>query len=494
MMAQLDRPATRLLAALPAALLASSLVLLHPLLSGADEPVKKPYAEMRDQGIHYLKLGKRSLALQSLEQSWRSGGQEDEKLVLVLAKLHQEDGNIERVFQLLDAGLQTDRIASYKEQLGTLFGRVQLDPVPGAASRKEGRLAIVPEEPIINPEKKAYFASLQQGVLAGKVKLPLELILPTGRYRVNGRPLEALGAGKTCVEVPFYKLTVMTGSSQGKRGHATAPLLEGELGLGELRIIDLANSATAADAITETATREPSLLVAIGLEAAQRAYKDLRSVPLLMLDVDEREGERIVRRHRQATAVWSDIPRRRLFEKARELLPSVGRVGVVLNRDRSWVTYEAVLAERPEGMRLVPALVTSKGGIAANLLRLRPHIDALWILPDPQLFDPRAVYLIAAWSYREKIPLLVEELDLVNQGAMLGASVRWEDVLALGVRQARKLLWEELHPSSVPAVRVEEPSWGLNLAVSRHLGVEVTSKLLETLATRSEEVPLTRAP
>jgi len=459
----------------------------------AEKPIKKSYAELRDQAIHYLKFGKRTLAQETLEEAWRLGGRNDDKLILVLAKLYQEDGNIDRVFEIIDAGPQTERIDVFRAQLKTLYGRVLLEPLPGASTQRAGHLSLIPDAPIINQEKKSYFASLQTGVLASRVVLPLELILPTGRYRVNGKPLEAVAGGKTRVEVPFHRITAMVSSGNGKRGQAIARKLEQEIGTSDLRLVDLGDPANASAGVTETATREPALLITVGLGAAQRAYRDLRDVPLLMLDLEEAEGERFVRRHGQATAIWSDLPRWMLFEKAREMVPRIQRVGVVLNRDRSWVTYEAVLGERPQGMRLMSALVTDKGGIAANLLRLRPHIDALWILPDAQLFDQRAVYLIAAWSFREKIPLLVERIDLVNQGAMLGAEVRWEDQLELGARLARRILWDEQEPSTIPPQRVEQPSWGVNLAVCRHLDVEVPGQLDQHVTLRSEEVPRIKA-
>jgi len=453
---------------------------------------ERSYIDLRDQGIHYLRMGKRALALESLERSLQLGGSDDEKLVLVLAKLHQDDGNLGRAFDVLNEGPPTEKVSSYKAQLSSQYAPVQL--VASADRPKDGYLALLPDSAIIHPEKKAYFQTLVEGQLSRRVRLPIRLLLPTGTYHVNGRALEVVAGQETRVEVPFFDIAVAFGRRHAPRGPEAAQRLERELGCHELRVVDRTDKERSGNGITDLAKREPSLLVTLGREAAQRAFQDLRSIPLLALDLEEAEGSRIVRRHGAATAVWNDLPRGRLFAMAKGLMPGIDRIGVLLNRDRSWAVYEAALSDRPPGIRFVPELVVSKQGLAEHLRSLRPMVDALWLLPDPQVFDAATIRTVANWGYLNNVPVLAERVELVHEGVMLAAEVRWADVARLGLEQARLLLWKERSPGSVPPLRVDEPSWGVSTVIFRHLGTTMSAELTEKAAVKAETLPQEGGP
>ena len=453
----------------------------------ADEDAGVPNpAHLQDQGIHYLRMGRRDLARGLLEKALRLGGADDERLILTLSKLYHEEGEIVRAFEVLAEGPATDKVRQFRSQLSSLYAKVRLVRVPGGKS--SGPISLLPEVPIIQPEKKAFLEKVLKTRLSEEVRLPLDLLLPTGRYRINGRPLEPSPEGSCNVEVPFYEVFLLVAEPYIAKGSQTAQRLQRELG-ARVRLVDFSYAASAADGITDAAIREPDLLIALGFDAARRAYKDLREIQLLGIGLQRALGSRLVKKHGKATAVWKDLPRRQLFEKILELIPTVRRIGVVYERSRSWDVYQDALDDCPSQAQIVGREISSPDQIVGNLLKIRPYIDALWIMPDPVLFDTRAVELISSWSYREGLPVLVEQISMVKHGAMLAAEVPWETMMSTGIVLARKVLWDDKEPQSMEPRRIRSPSWGLNLAVCDHLRAKVPEPFLDELAARSREIP-----
>ncbi len=473
-------------------LLLSACCLVAPL-ARAQGPAPGPDAgrdespvHLRDQGIHYLKMDKRDLARRTLEKALRLGGQDDERLILTLARLHHEDGNVERAFEVLEEGPDSERVLQFQHQLRSQYGQVRLIPAMGGSRR--GPVALVPERPIINPERKAFFARVVADKLSGDVELPIDILLPAGRYIVNGRPVEPNPEGRCEVEVPFHRVALLL--SPGSLPNAAAAAAQARNALGaEVRLVDLASAANAARAITEVAVREPALMIALGTEAVRRANEDLPGISMLALGVERAAGAAAIKRQGRSTGLWGDLNRGKLLERAKELSPSMERVGVLFRRAYSWEAYQQALAERPDGIRLVPIPVTTRRSVAGALLKARAEIDAVWIPRDPELFDDKAVFFIATWAQREKLPLLCEDLSLVDRGALLAGEPSLAGVFEEGLELARRILWDDEEPESLPPRGSSRVAWGLNFAVARSLGLEVPAAVQSELSHRSDEGP-----
>ncbi len=448
---------------------------------GAPKP-----SDLREQGIHYLKMNKRELAKQTLEKALRLGAEDDERLILTLARLYREDGNVRRAMEVLDAGPETTKVLKIREQLHSMYARVRLRQRHGNPDR--GFVAFVPLAPIINTEKKTAFARTLRESLRGVVELPVEVVVPAGKYWVNGQFLETKRDALTDVFVPFYQVTLLVDPEFSLRGKEARKTLSHRLGAW-VKLVDLADKDRAAKGITETAIKEPHLIVTMGEEATRKAYKQLREIPLLATGISKMNGSRMIRQHGKATALWYDAPRRALFAKLKELYPKAKRIGLVFQQDVSWGEYQDGLDSMPEGMMLVAEPVDDPSTVSAKLFSMRAHMDALWLLPNPTLFPPKGIVAVSLWGMQEGIAVVSEDLQLVHSGVMLAAQRPWTEVVNQTVRMAREILWKEKDAGSVSPRSIQKASWGINTAVCKKLGVEVPESFLRDVTERSDYLP-----
>lgn len=451
-------------------------------------PALRP-THLRQQGLHYLRVGRREAARQTLERALKLGGADDERLILALAKLYVGDGDLARAYEVLAEGPRSDKVQRMRAELGTLYCPVRLEPAIDGPSG--GPVALTPSAPIINPDKKAQFARAVARHLQGDVQLPLDIYLPSGHYRVNGRPFDITGEGLVRVPVPMFDVVVILSPARAAWVGEINRRLRSEIG-ARVRLVDLSHPDTAVHQMTRAAAREPHLVLALGSEAVRRAYRDLVGVPLLAVGLERRQGERLLKRHGAATAVWRDLPRGRLLEQAARTLPAVRRVGVLFEPGRSWSAYQEALDQRPPELTLVPISVTGPKSVAFNLLRALPQIDALWVPRNPDLFDAGALLTLGIFAHREKLPLLVEELQRVEQGALLAAEVTDRDLVEEALQQCRRVLWEDRSPQDVPATYAGRLSWGINTAIARALGATFPPDVIDQARKRVDVIPAKR--
>jgi len=434
-------------------------------------------------------VGRREAARQTLERALKLGGADDERLIVVLAKIYVEDGNLARAYEVLEEGPASDKVGRMRSELGTLYSRVRLEAT--AEGPAGGPLALLPQAPIINPDKKSQFARVLQRQLQGDVRLPLDIFLPSGAYFANGRPFDVSGEGLVRVPVPMPDVVLILSPLHAAWVAELNRRLRREIG-ARVRVVDLSHPDTAGRQMTRAAAQEPHLVVALGEPAIRRAYRDLVGVPLLAVGLERRKGERLLKRHGAATGVWSDLPRGRLLRQVAAALPQVRRVGVLFEPGRSWGAYQEALDQRPDEITLVPISVTGPRTVAFNLLRSRPQIDALWVPKDPELFGRDAMLTLGVFAHREKLPLVAEELGRVEQGAVLAAEVSARDLVEEALAQCRRVLWEERSPESVPPSYPGRLSWGINTAVAKALEASLPPLLLERARKRVAVIPIKR--
>ena len=107
-----------------------------------------------------------------------------------------------------------------------------------------------------------------------------------------------------------------------------------------------------------------------------------------------------------------------------------------------------------------------------SLLTIDDSVDAIWLLPDPQVITPDNFYYITNLAQRMRLPVLASSERLVQAGALLSVS---PDRKSVG-QQAAKLALEMLNDSSAFGGQTflpDLPRVTLNTTVQRKINWEI---------------------
>lgn len=223
--------------------------------------------------------------------------------------------------------------------------------------------------------------------------------------------------------------------------------------------------------------RRYDLIFAVGTLAAITAsqIKEIPSVYCMVIDPD-RFG---LRHERHMAGVSVKPPMRLILEKFKEIIPSMRRIGVIYNPDKTkYLVDEAKDAAEELHLKLVTRPVESRRDIASGLKDLWGRIDALWLLPDPVvLWEDTFKYMVAEATAR-RVPILGFSRSMVKSGAL--ASV-FPDYREMGVQAgwlAGKVLQGYL-PSKLSLVQPNSCQVALNVKIAKLLGIDLPKNIIE---------------
>lgn len=209
-------------------------------------------------------------------------------------------------------------------------------------------------------------------------------------------------------------------------------------------------------------TDPPPLIFAVGAKAAWIAAQELPEIPLVYAMVSDParyglEGPTI-------TGVAMNLPMDAVMAQVRVLLPEVETLGVLLTPEQAATQLPAIeaAAERV-GIRVHPEPASDTRELRRGLSRMREGVQALWLLPDPDLLTPTNFRTIRDAAMRARLPLLTSSETLVRAGALLCVTPDTEDVGARAAGLAGLILDAEPDAPLPEPVLPERPRVVLNL-------------------------------
>jgi putative ABC transport system substrate-binding protein len=228
---------------------------------------------------------------------------------------------------------------------------------------------------------------------------------------------------------------------------------------------------------------DPDLILTLGT-AATRAVIDTRpDVPVIFSLVLLSSSQQILEDARRdglaITGAAMDIPVRLQFQKARELLPALRRIGVFYNPAETGALIEEAREVAADlGLELVAISVGSEADLYRRLDEDWPEIDLLWSVADSSVFTQRTGREILLQTLRRKVPFIGLSPSFVKAGALMSFSCKYEAVGAQAAEKARRIVGGE------PAwsIRMSSPgevSYFLNMRTAKKIGVEVPREFLE---------------
>jgi putative ABC transport system substrate-binding protein len=175
----------------------------------------------------------------------------------------------------------------------------------------------------------------------------------------------------------------------------------------------------------------------------------------------------------------ADITTKRI-ELLKESIPSLTRVGVVLDASLPW--HESALAVLDQtasqlGMELTPVRVAGMDGIALAFAELRrAQVEAVYVLDSALL--GRNVTKLLALARRAKLPVIYGRREWVEEGALLSYSIDFGDMFRRSAKYVDRILKGE-RAADLPVEQPNKFELAINLHTAKVLKLRVPTSVEE---------------
>jgi len=288
---------------------------------------------------------------------------------------------------------------------------------------------------------------------------------------VLGVPAEAAQARVVILteENPAYEAAVDASLGPLSRAQVTKVIYDRE---------DLQATAEA------VAKENPEIIMAVGSNATKLALRAFPDKPVVfamvlnpvrsgILEIRDVPGQHV-------TGAVIDIPFELQFEKFREVIPGLHRLGVLSNpEDTGDLVAMANKAAERMGITLVVEPVESSTDVAAALKRLIDRgIDGLWTVADRTVVSKSTSQVILRETVRARIPTMGLSARHCRAGFLFSLDVDFAE----NGRQAGEQVVQIAQGASPSAVRIAYPKdvkMAVNTRIADFIGREIPAGVLK---------------
>jgi putative ABC transport system substrate-binding protein len=217
---------------------------------------------------------------------------------------------------------------------------------------------------------------------------------------------------------------------------------------------------------------DTSVLFAVGSKAAQVAKEKFPDIPVVFCMVLDPAQYNL--KAPNMTGIRLEIPLDRQFGAMRSVLPSLKRIGVLYDPEKTGhLVDEARLLAKSLGLELIAKQVNTEKEVPPALRALLSQVEALWLVPDSTVLTEDSLKFVLGTALDFNVPVIGFSSELVRSGALIGLSVNYEDVGRQAGVLAKNILFDQYKPSSatVPPERVR---LSLNLKTAKFLGITIS--------------------
>jgi len=231
---------------------------------------------------------------------------------------------------------------------------------------------------------------------------------------------------------------------------------------------------------------KPDVIIVDGTAAALQVRQANLNIPVVMAVVSDPlvSGlvESLARPGGNMTGLsmmTADLTAKRI-ELLKESIPSVRRVGVLLDASLPW--HESALAVLDQtanqlGMELTPVRVAGMDGIALAFAELRrARVEAVYVLDSALL--GRNVAKLLALARRARLPVICGRREWVEAGALLSYSVDFGDMFRRSARYVDRILKGE-KAADLPIEQPTKFELAINLNTARVVKLRIPASIEE---------------
>ena len=234
----------------------------------------------------------------------------------------------------------------------------------------------------------------------------------------------------------------------------------------------------------ELVARRPDLVWVRGNAAALAVFENTRTIPIVFAGVanpvENGLVQSLARPGGNVTGVanigWELGGRR--MQLLKEILPGIGRVGVLMGPDpRGGSAEELKLIEQAagRGINAISAIVKGNALDPAFALLAEKRVEAVLTCHITTFIRERKRVL--EWAATEKIPVIAHRSELADDGALISYSANLLDQFRRSAQLADRVL-KGAKPADIP---VEQPSkfeLVVNLKTAKALGITIPQAVL----------------
>lgn len=222
-------------------------------------------------------------------------------------------------------------------------------------------------------------------------------------------------------------------------------------------------------------TSESSLVVAVGLKAALAAKLEIDHIPILYMMILDPFKHHLTAGN--MTGVLLEIPSDRQFKVMRSFLPSLHRIGMLYDPEKTSSKLKEAEIRAPVQDFLVRGFpVTNEKDIPQQLRALLSESDALWLVPDPTVLTDESIRFILESAVAKQVPVIAFSTEFTRLGALLSLSIDYGEVGRETGRLAKRVLNGEpmmtLKPVSVQRIHIS-----VNQKTARYLGITIPKEV-----------------
>ncbi len=220
---------------------------------------------------------------------------------------------------------------------------------------------------------------------------------------------------------------------------------------------------------------DSALVVAVGLKAALAAKLEIVDIPVLYMMILDPLKHRLTADN--MTGVLLEIPTDRQFKIMRTFLPTLRRIGMMYDPDKTAPKLKEASSRAPAyEFQLQGFPVENEKEVPQQLRTLLSESEALWLIPDSTVLTDESIRFILESALAKQIPVIGFSSEFTRLGALLSLSIDYGEVGREAGLLAKRILNGEqrlpLTPVSVQRVRIT-----VNQKTARYLGVTIPKEL-----------------
>ncbi len=228
---------------------------------------------------------------------------------------------------------------------------------------------------------------------------------------------------------------------------------------------------------------KPSIIFAIGTEAALFSKTNLKENPIIFSMVLDPIGTKIVESfdgpNENITGVYLKISIEDQFRKLKEVIPNLKKVGMLYDANSSTKSKEeAEDAAKKLDLILVAQGVYSKADIDKTLDDILNEVDCLWAGVDTFIYNPQSAQHIILKTLRNKIPFMAFSSNYVNAGALMTLECDYADIGAQAAEIAIKVM-KGAKPESISVQAPRKMKLIINQKTAQTIGIKMPRASLE---------------
>jgi len=218
---------------------------------------------------------------------------------------------------------------------------------------------------------------------------------------------------------------------------------------------------------------QPQVIVAVGCKALEEIDKINTTTPIVYMMVTKQSNAKT-----NTTGISLDVSPRQQFNLCKKLLPKLRRVGVLYDPQRTGELVELGINQAREmNIEVIASKVSKIEDIYKAIRALEPRVDALWIIPDATVYNPKTTKEILFYTLKERLPSIGLSLPYVKAGALCASSCNYTAIGGQAARMVEKIL-NGNPPSQIAPEAPETSETSINLITANHVGITVPDSIV----------------